>query len=74
MKYPSMEEVEAASTFELARWARHLPSPGSQAIDLGDHETFEALLEHEAAVLNRILARFAEAGGWNPVLSKAVGW
>lgn len=74
MTYPTLDEVEQASTLQLARWSRHLPSPGMAAIDLGDHETFEALLEHEVGVMNRITARFAEVGGWNPVLSKAVGW
>ncbi|AXQ68746.1 hypothetical protein HOU00_gp379 [Caulobacter phage CcrPW] len=39
-----------------------------------DEHAFEAVLEREAAIMDRIMVRFREAGGWSPELSKAVGW
>jgi hypothetical protein len=57
--YPSMKDVEDADKEQLARWYRFLPSPeGKSGIE----------------VLNKILARFTELGGWNAELSKAIGW
>lgn len=73
MTYPTLEAVETASTFQLARWARHLPSPGMSAAGRDEH-AFEAVLVEEAAVMDKIMARFRAAGGWTPDLSKAVGW
>lgn len=73
MIYPEFKAVETASHFQLAKWARHLPSPGMSAAGRDEH-AFEAALEREAAIMDRIMVRFQEAGGWNPELSKAVGW
>jgi hypothetical protein len=72
MNYPSLEQVESASQFELGRWLRFLDSPGMRAIDAG--MTGEELDEHlffESKVQARIGERF---DGWNPTLSKAIGW
>lgn len=59
MSYPTVEEVEEASKIQLARWYRFLESPPSDA---------------DVEVLNLILERFDKLGGWNPQLSKQVGW
>lgn len=69
--YPTLEQVEAADTPTLARWSRHLPSPGQHAIGQDD---FHDVLDREVVISERISARFKEAGGWTPSLSKAVGW
>lgn len=73
MKYPTLAEVDGASRYQLARWSRHLPSPGMTALD-ADEGTFQKTLDAEVAVMNHILAKFGEAGGWDPALSKMVGW
>lgn len=59
MKYPTIEEVEAATHLQLGWWYRFLGSPENT---------------EETGILNRILARFKEAGGMNPALSKQIGW
>ena len=71
MKYPSMKQVETASHEQLARWYRFLPSPGASASGTDD---FEDVLDHEAAIQERIIERFGCFGGMNPQLSKKIGW
>lgn len=56
--FPTTQQVEGASHEQLARWMRYLPSA-----DDNDRPTQEL-----------IYARFKALGGWNPALSKAVGW
>lgn len=58
MTYPTLKRVESASHEQLARWYRFLPTAGST----------------ESAVMHRIAERFADMGGWNPELSKRIGW
>ena len=70
--YPTMEEVEAASHKQLARWYRFLPSPGADAIGSSIGK-FEKALEEEAPIMNRIHERFTELGRMNPQLSKEIG-
>ena len=71
MPYPTMEEVEAASSLQLATWSRRLESPGLRAAGGPD---FEVVFAQEKAVADRIQERFKALGGWTPMLSKAVGW
>lgn len=72
MKYPTIEEVEQAGQEQLARWSRFLPSPGISAV--GTPEFIESCTR-EVAVNTRIQERFyGEYGGWNPELSKKIGW
>lgn len=71
MTYPELAAVESANKIQLARWMRFLPSPGEAAAGTG---AFHTAFEREAAVMERIIKRFAEAGGWTPEISKTVGW
>jgi hypothetical protein len=71
MIYPTLNEVDAADHFQICTWWRRLPSPGSRAI--GGPE-FDAVLESETAIMNRIGARLKEFGGFTPSISKAIGW
>ena len=59
MNYPTLKEVEEASHVQLGRWYRFLESPS---------------YDSELEILNLILERFDKLGGWNPQLSKQVGW
>jgi hypothetical protein len=68
--YPTMEQVEKADRQQLAFWVRFLPSPGGSAIG---YKNFNETLEKEVEILNRILERFDESGGWTPSLSKSIG-
>lgn len=72
MSYPTMQEVQNASHEQLGRWSRYLPSPGMSAIDVPAR--FEDTLAREKKILDYILDRFQELGGWNPELSKRIGW
>jgi DNA-directed RNA polymerase subunit RPC12/RpoP len=72
--YPDAGEVERATPEQLAKWHRFLPSPGEVAVPLDDRDEFERVLRWEAAILDRIEARFKEVGGMTPQLSKAIGW
>jgi len=69
--YPDLAQVEAADHMTLARWMRHLPSPG---MNVAGTDEYIDVMEREAAISERIAARFDAMGGWNPALSKAVGW
>ena len=71
MKYPTIEEVERADRFTLARWNRFLPSPGNEAIG---KDNFEEVLEAQVPIMNRLFERFNEMGGMTPEISKALGW
>lgn len=71
MRYPTLEEVEEASHRQLGEWCRFLPSPGMGAIGAAG---FSDAIDKDASIMRRILERFGEAGGWNPQLSKDIGW
>lgn len=71
MNYPTKHQIEVAHHIDLARWARYLKSPGFRACGTPE---FAKVFEEENELLDLILARFNEFGGWNPALSKAVGW
>lgn len=71
MNYPTLEQVESADREQICRWWRFLPSPGTRAI--GEHN-FEEILTIEAAVMDKIAERFKQVGGFNPELSKHIGW
>lgn len=85
MKYPTMQEVEAADKKQLATWHRFLPSPGAVYSDKAPATTLNADAQEETgeqwqersdrefAILGRITARLTDAGGWDAQLSKEVG-
>ena len=73
MKYPTIEQVEAADRTQLARWYRFLPSPATRAIGKPMKE-FDKVLAEEKEILDRIIVRFDEVGGMNPQISKQIGW
>ena len=79
--YPSIEEVEQADREQLARWYRFLESPGSSAIKVKNYsrkstreedERFNKIYVEEAQIMNRIIHRFEEAGGFTPEISKKI--
>jgi len=57
--YPTMEQVAKAGQRQLAKWNRFLPAAGN--LD-------------EIMIGNAIAERFQALGGWNPKLSKDIGW
>lgn len=69
--YPTLEQVKVADREQLARWYRFLRSPGESAIDT---EQFKKKLEEEKQIMDLICQRFRELGGFNPYLSKKIGW
>lgn len=73
MKYPTMEEVEAADHEQICRWWRFLKSPGQGAIGK-DRPLFEEIGQRELDVMNRIAKRLEEFGGFTPAISKRIGW
>lgn len=73
--YPTRIEVEKANRIQLARWYRFLPSPGKKAIKPGySYKEFERELRKEKEILDRVIVRFTEMGGFSPDISKHVGW
>ena len=70
-EYPTLAEVHKASHFQLAKWYRFLPSPGTAAIGTG-MPTFDAQLKEEGEVLTVIIKNFSALGGFTPELSKAL--
>tara|TARA_R110000868_G_scaffold276064_4_gene535705 strand:+ start:325 stop:540 length:216 start_codon:yes stop_codon:yes gene_type:complete len=71
MNYPTLEEVNVASRSQICQWSRFLPSPGMHAIGRSD---FEQILEKQVKIMNRIVERQTELGGFTPEISKAIGW
>ncbi len=71
MSYPTMEEVEAMSHFQLAHMYRFQGSAGRDAIG---KPNFEEILQQQLKIQERMLERFEKMGGWNPQLSKQIGW
>ena len=70
MSYPTRQQVEHATLYQLVRWGRYLPSPGENFID---QDNFEEMMEKEVPIMNRIIQRRDEIG-ITPEVSKAVGW
>ena len=59
MEYPTIEEVEKANRERLCRWYRFLPSLYS---------------EEKVSIMDRIVKRWREMGGFTPEISKRIGW
>ena len=76
MKYPTMEEVNEATRYQICEWWRFLPSPGSRGINRWTPSSFEFRdeLAAEVIIMNRIAERFKELGGFTPEISKKLGW
>ena len=73
--YPSAQEVEDADRYRLAVWYRFLQSPGlNAAIAEVDKKSQLITMNREKVILDRIIIRFEEMGGWDSPLSKEVGW
>lgn len=73
MKYPTLDEVNSADHEQICRWSRFLPSPGMNAIDSHDPD-FAGIMEQEKAVMDRIVERLKDFGGFTPEISKRIGW
>lgn len=71
MSYPTMQDVEAASHTKICEWYRFLASPGMSSIG---KEDFEETLKREGAIMDRIVERFREFGGFTPEISKMLEW
>lgn len=68
---PTLDEINAASHYQICSWYRFLPSPGSSAINKSN---FREVLDAEAFLMNRIVERLKEFGGFTPEISKSLGW
>lgn len=73
MRYPTLDEVNKASPYQLLKWHRFLPSPGCDWTER-DSVVFYKKLEEETAIMNEINEQLKQAGGITPALSKQVGW
>ena len=69
--YPTMEQVESAAQMQLCEWYRFLKSPGSDAIG---SSIFQQVMDREKPIMDRIVKRVKEEGGFTPAISKALGW
>lgn len=56
---PTIEEVEKADREQICRWWRFLPPPQTDG---------------EVKIMNRIVERFKDLGGFTPEISKRIGW
>lgn len=59
MKFPTETQVELADREMLGIWCRFLPIPSSQ---------------FEKKMTSSIFEKFLSKGGWDPTLSRKVGW
>lgn len=71
MDYPTLEQVNVGTQFEICKWHRFLPSPGRCAVGMED---FDKVCEEQRVILDRIEERFAEFGGMTTEISKTLGW
>ena len=73
--YPTLQEVEEADRYRLGVWYRFLQSPGVNAVIAEvDRKSYAVAVDREKAILDRIIIRFDEIGGWDSKLSKEIGW
>ena len=68
--YPTIEQVETADRYQLCKWYRFLHGPGAHAIGKAN---FSSICEAEAKIMDRIVERTNELGGFTPEISKALG-
>jgi hypothetical protein len=59
MRFPTMEEVEAADHALLCRWYRFLPA---------------GVTAEQKPIMDRLVERFHAFGGMTPGISKRLGW
>ncbi len=59
MTYPTLDLVELADRLQICRWYRFLPSP---------------VTDQQIAIMNHLVSRFKELGGFTPAISKHLGW
>ena len=71
MRYPTIEQVDAADHMQICMWYRNLSSPGSSAIG---KQNFDEVLDTEGFIMNRIADRLKKFGGFTTEISKAIGW
>lgn len=75
MIYPTIEQVEKATHYDICKWWRFLPSPGTAVLMLQTvPENAPEIVAVEVAVMDRIAVRLNEFGGFTPEISKALGW
>lgn len=73
MEYPTLEQVEVADHEQFCRWYRFLPPPGARAIGPNTNKFYNALCD-DAKIIDRIVKRVMEFGGFTPEISKKIGW
>ena len=59
MEFPTLEQVEAATIYQLCKWSRFLPS--------GENE-------EQYKIQERIYERRKQLGGFTSEISKSIGW
>ena len=64
MVYPTIAQVEAADREQICRWWRFLPSPAWNTKIVCDEKT----------IMDRIIVRYKEFGGFTPEISRKIGW
>lgn len=57
--YPTIEQVNEADRYQICKWYRFLRSAENNA---------------EITIINRIVERSKEFGGFTPEISKSLGW
>jgi hypothetical protein len=71
MIYPTIDEVRSADRYQICKWYRFLPSPGTSAIGRDD---FHVVLAKELEVMKLLTYRMKELGGFTPEISKELGF
>lgn len=70
-----MDQVNAADRYTICSWNRFLDSPGMAAINANkSSEECNAAIDAEAIIMDRIVERLEEFGGFTPEISKSLGW
>lgn len=59
MTYPDKIDVKEASRYRICEWYRFLPSAEN---------------DRELEIMNYIVDRWKELGGFTPEISKSIGW
>jgi len=57
--YPTIEQVDVATHYQICGWWRFLKSPKD---------------DKQVKIMNRIGERLKEFGGFTPEISKSLGW
>lgn len=82
MEYPTLQQAKDASHEQVCVWHMYLPSPGMNLIrkyhntrwTQEQQNEIDETTDREQEINKLLFDKFIDGGGFNPELSKKIGW